>query len=75
MLGMHGGTVMVTKDEDGSFWIGELGVMRGDSYTAANGDYVLTTDAEGMRFAAYQTAMGTITVGETGLVLTAMSEP
>ena len=45
MLGELGGTITLTQAEDKSWWLGEMAVMDGDEYMAANGStYTLTLD-------------------------------
>ena len=52
MLGELGGTITLTQGEDKAWWLGEMAVMDGDEYMAANGNtYTLTLD--GMWSAAY----------------------
>ena len=67
MLGEHGGSVMIKKSEDGSYWLGDVTVANGAVVTAANGNmYELMMDAEGMWSAAYQQVMVSVTLGITG---------
>ena len=73
MLGDHGGTVMITKAEDGTYWIGEMGIESGGSVTAENGNmYTLTMDDEGMWSAMYVPMEGMVTVASLGLEIAAM---
>ena len=49
MLGDHGGTAMITKAEDGTYWIGEMEIATGGMVSGENGQmYTLTMDDEGM---------------------------
>ena len=40
MLGDHGGTVTITKAEDGTYWIGDMGIESGGTVAAENGNIV-----------------------------------
>ncbi len=69
MLGELGGTVTVKQAEDMTYWIGEMAVMDGTEYTAANGNvYVLMMDAEGMWSAMYQKVMVMVDLGTQGSI-------
>ena len=69
MLGELGGTVTVTKAEDMTYSIGEMAVVNGTEYTAANGNvYVLMMDAEGMWSAMYQKVMVMVALGTQGSI-------
>ena len=73
MLGDHGGTVMITKAEDGTYWIGEMGIESGGTVTAENGNmYTLMMDDEGMWSAMYVPMEGMVTVASLGLEIAAM---
>ncbi len=71
MLGTSGGTVAVSKSEDGGYWLGELEVESGVTVaTASNGNrYRLMKDADGMWMAEYVPETGTVTVGSLGVTL------
>ena len=77
MLGDHGGTVMITKAEDGTYWIGDMGIESGGSVTAENGNMytlTMTMDDEGnaMWSAMYVPMEGMVTVASLGLEIAAM---
>ena len=76
MLGDHGGTVMITKAEDGTYWIGEMGIESGGTVTAENGNMytlTMTMDEEGnvMWSAMYVPMEGMVTVASLGLEIAA----
>ena len=76
MLGDHGGTVTITKAEDGTYWIGEMGIESGGSVTAENGNMytlTMTMDEEGnaMWSAMYVAMEGMVTVASLDLEITA----
>ena len=66
MLGELGGTITLTQGEDKAWWLGEMAVMDGDEYMAANGNtYTLTLD--GTWSAAYtQPPAMSLALGTTG---------
>ncbi len=66
MLGEHGGSVMIKKSEDGSYWIGDVTVANGSTVMVGNNTYELMMDADGMWMAAYQQVMVSVTLGITG---------
>ena len=48
MLGSTGETVMLTRTEDGTYWIGDVAFMSGDTVTAGNGnEYRVSMDEGG----------------------------
>ena len=69
MLGDHGGTAMITKAEDGTYWIGEMEIESGGMVTGDNGQmYTLTMDDEGMWIGHVEHAgcECMVTLGENG---------
>ena len=70
-LGEHGGTAMITKAEDGSYWLGDMAVMSGSTTMGMGNTYSLMMDADGNWTASYVPAMGSVAVGGTGLSLPA----
>ena len=75
MLGMSGSSVMIKKSEDGSYWLGDATVMDGSTATAANGDtYSLSMGDDGMWMASYVAAMGSVTIGASGISIPAMRD-
>ena len=78
MLGDHGGTVTLTQAEDMSWWLGEMAVMNGTVYTAANGnDYVLIMEEHDDHIhwsAMYQSVIVTVTLGTQGSVMLERAE-
>jgi hypothetical protein len=74
-LGTSGTTVMLTKAEDGSYWLGDQGVMNGSTASAANGDeYSLMMGEDGVWMATYVSAMGTVAIGASGISIPAMRD-
>ncbi len=76
MLGMSGETVMLTKREDGSYWLGEMRVEDGVTMvTAANGNmYTLSMDADGMWMAMHEAPQTQVTLGTSGTTVTLVRE-
>ncbi len=76
MLGMSGETVMLTKREDGSYWLGEMQVEDGVTMvTAANGNlYTLSMDADGMWMAMHEAPQTQVTLGTSGTTVTLVRE-
>ena len=76
MLGMSGETVMLTKREDGSYWLGEMRVEDGVTMvTAANGNlYTLSMDADGMWMAMHEAPQTQVALGTSGTTVTLVRE-
>ncbi len=76
MLGMSGETVMLTKREDGSYWLGEMRVEDGVTMvTAANGNmYTLSMDADGMWTAMHDAPQTQVALGTSGTTVTLVRE-
>ncbi len=76
MLGMSGETVMLTKREDGSYWMGEMQVEDGVTMvTAANGNmYTLSMDADGMWMAMHEAPQTQVALGTSGTTVTLVRE-
>ncbi len=76
MLGMSGETVMLTKREDGSYWLGEMQVEDGVTMvTAANGNlYTLSMDADGMWMAMHEAPQTQVALGTSGTTVTLVRE-
>ncbi len=76
MLGMSGETVMLTKREDGSYWLGEMRVEDGVTMvTATNGNlYTLSMDADGMWMAMHEAPQTQVTLGTSGTTVTLVRE-
>ena len=78
MLGALGGTVTLTQAEDMSWWLGEMAVMNGTVYTAANGnDYVLIMGEHDDHIhwsAMYQSVIVTVALGTQGSVMLERAE-
>ncbi len=76
MLGMSGETVMLTKREDGSYWLGEMQVEDGVTMvTATNGNlYTLSMDADGMWMAMHEAPQTQVTLGTSGTTVTLVRE-
>lgn len=66
MLGEHGGNVMVKRAEDGTYWVGDQGVMNGSTVMVGDNTYVLMMGDDGMWSASYQSVMVSVTLGITG---------
>ncbi len=76
MLGMSGETVMLTKREDGSYWLGEMQVEDGVTMvTATNGNmYTLSMDADGMWMAMHEAPQTQVALGTSGTTVTLVRE-
>ncbi len=76
MLGMSGETVMLTKREDGSYWLGEMQVEDGVTMvTAANGNmYTLSMDENGMWMAMHEAPQTQVALGTSGTTVTLVRE-
>ncbi len=76
MLGMSGETVVLTKREDGSYWMGEMRVEDGVTMvTAANGNlYTLSMDADGMWMAMHEAPQTQVALGTSGTTVTLVRE-
>ncbi len=76
MLGMSGETVVLTKREDGSYWLGEMRVEDGVTMvTAANGNlYTLSMDADGMWMAMHEAPQTQVALGTSGTTVTLVRE-
>ena len=76
MLGMSGETVMLTKREDGSYWMGEMRVEDGVTMvTATNGNlYTLSMDADGMWMAMHDAPQTQVALGTSGTTVTLVRE-
>ena len=69
-LGASGETVMLTRAEDGSYWMGDMAVESGAVVMSTNGSsYALAMDESGWT-ATYQAATQTVALGASGLELT-----
>ena len=67
MLGELGGTITLTQAEDKSWWLGEMAVMDGDEYMAANGNtYTLVSDGTTWSAAYTQPPAMSLALGTTG---------
>ena len=67
-LGTSGTTVMLTKAEDGSYWLGDMTVTSGETAaTAMNGnEYTLTMGEDGMWMATYVASSQNVMLGTSG---------
>ncbi len=76
MLGMSGETVVLTKREDGSYWLGEMRVEDGVTMvTATNGNlYTLSMDADGMWMAMHEAPQTQVALGTSGTTVTLVRE-
>ncbi len=76
MLGMSGETVMLTKREDGSYWLGEMRVEDGVTMvTVTNGNmYTLSMDADGMWMAMHEAPQTQVALGTSGTTVTLVRE-
>ncbi len=76
MLGMSGETVLLTKREDGSYWLGEMRVEDGVTMvTATNGNlYTLSMDADGMWMAMHEAPQTQVALGTSGTTVTLVRE-
>ncbi len=76
LLGMSGETVLLTKREDGSYWLGEMQVEDGVTMvTAANGNlYTLSMDADGMWMAMHEAPQTQVALGTSGTTVTLVRE-
>ncbi len=76
MLGTSGETVLLTKREDGSYWMGEMQVEDGVTMvTAANGNmYTLSMDADGMWMAMHDAPQTQVALGTSGTTVTLVRE-
>ncbi len=76
MLGMSGETVMLTKREDGSYWLGEMRVEDGVTMvTATNGNmYTLSMGADGMWMAMHEAPQTQVALGTSGTTVTLVRE-
>ena len=71
MLGMHGGSAMVKKSEDGSYWLGDMTVMDGHTITGEGGrEYTLMMGEDGTWSATYVAPMESVALGEEGGTVT-----
>ena len=69
-LGASGETVMLTRAEDGAYWMGDMAVESGAVVMSTNGSsYALAMDESGWT-ATYQAATQTVALGASGLELT-----
>ncbi len=76
MLGTSGETVLLTKREDGSYWLGEMRVEDGATMvTVANGNtYTLTLGADGMWTAMHDAPETQVALGTSGTTVTIAQE-
>ncbi len=76
MLGMSGETVVLTKREDGSYWLGEMRVEDGVTMvTATNGNlYTLSMAADGMWMAMHEAPQTQVALGTSGTTVTLVRE-
>ncbi len=76
MLGMSGETVVLTKREDGSYWLGEMRVEDGVTMvTVTNGNmYTLSMGADGMWMAMHEAPQTQVALGTSGTTVTLVRE-